>query len=88
MRNRKDNHDLPRGKSSDVKLKIIKLDRKIGHKSFMPIREFFIDRDEPAHLVYLSIHYMEVIGDTSSEGANGIDQLFAAAFLVDGSATL
>ena len=46
----KDEHALPRGKSSGVKPKIIVLDRKIGHKNVMSICEFFVDRDEPAHL--------------------------------------
>ena len=88
LRKRKDDPVLPRGKSSYFKSKMISLESNICHNSVMSIRKFFIDRDEPAHLVYPSIHDMEVIGDTSSEGANGIDQLFAAAFLVDGSATL
>ena len=79
---------LPRGKSRDVKPKRIELDRKIGHKSFMSIREFFIDRDETNHLVDQVIHDMEEIGDTSAEGDNGMYQLFAAAFLVDISAAL
>ena len=52
VRKRKDDPVLPRGKSSDVKPKIIELDRKIGHKSVMSIRELSIDRDEPAHLLY------------------------------------
>ena len=50
-RKRKDDPVLPRGKSSDVKNKTIELYRKIGHNSVMSIRKFFIDRDEPAHLV-------------------------------------
>ena len=88
VRKIKDDPVLPRGKSSDVKPKMIELDRNIGHNSVMSIREFFIDRDEPAHLVDQVIHDMEVIGDTSAEGANGMGQLLVAAFLVDGSATL
>ena len=48
---RKDDPVIPRGKSSDFKLKIIELDRKIGHNSVMSICEFFIDRDEPDQLV-------------------------------------
>ena len=88
MRNRKDEPDIPRGNSSDIKPKIIELDRKIGHKSFMSIFKFFIVRDEPAHLVDQAIHDMEGIGDASSEGANGMDQLFSANFLVYGAVTL
>ena len=80
MRNRKDEPDIPRGNSSDIKPKIIELDRKIGHKSFMSIFKFFIVRDEPAHLVDQAIHDMEGIGDASSEGANGMYQLFSANF--------
>ena len=52
VRKRKDDPVLPRVKSSDVKQKIIELDRKIGHKGVMSIRQLFIDRDEPARLVY------------------------------------
>ena len=88
VRNIKDDPVLPRSKSSYVKPKMIELDRKIVHNSVMYIHEFFIDRDEPAHLVDQVIHDMEVIGDTSAEGANGMGQLLVAAFLVDGSATL
>ena len=88
VRKRKDDPFLPRGKSSDVKPKMIELDRNIGHNSVMSIREFFIDRDEPAHLVDQVIHDMEGIGDTSAEGGNRMGQLFAAAFSVDGSAAL
>ena len=36
-RKRKDDPVLLRGKSSDVKPKMIELDRKIGHKSVMSI---------------------------------------------------
>ena len=67
---------------------MIELDRNIGHNSVMSIREFFIDRDEPARLVDQVIHDMEVIGYTSAEGANGMCQLFAAVFFIDGSAAL
>ena len=88
MRKRKDDPVLPRGESIDVKPKMIELDRKIGHKSVMSIRELFIDRYEPAHLVDQVIHDMEVIGDASAEGSNGMGQLFAVDFLVDGSAEL
>ena len=88
VRKRKDDPVLPRGKSSDVKPKMIELNRKIGHKSVMSIREFFIDRDETAHLVDQVIHYMEGIGHASAEGANGMGQLFAAALSVDGSSAL
>ena len=30
---------------------MIELEKKIGHKSVMSIRELFIDRDDPSHLV-------------------------------------
>ena len=87
---RKINYDpvLQRGKSSDVKPKMIELDRNIGHNSVMSIREFFIDKDDPSHLVEQVIHYMEVIVDTSAEGGNGMDQLLMAYLLVDGSDAL
>ena len=87
-RKRKDDPSLPKGNSSDVKPKMVELDRKIGHKSVMSIHEFFIDRYEPAHIVDQVIHDMEVIGDTSAEGANNMGQLFTAALSVDGSAAL
>ena len=50
---RKKNYDpvLPRGKLIDVKPKLIELNSKIGHNIVMHIREFFIDRDGPAHIV-------------------------------------
>ena len=67
---------------------MIELDRKNGHNSVMSICEFFIDRDEPAHLVDQVIRGMEGIGDASAEGANGMGQLFAAALSVDRSAAL
>ena len=54
----------------------------------MYIHEFFIDADEPTHLVDQLIHDMEVIGDISAEGANWMGQLFTAALSVDGSSTL
>ena len=85
---RKDDPVLPRGKSSDVKPKMIELDRNIGHKIVMSIRELFIGRDEPVHLVYQVIHDMDGIGDGSAEGPNGMGQLFTAALSVDGSAAL
>ena len=47
----------------------------------MYIREFFMDRYEPAHLVDQAIHDMELIGDTSAEEANGMDQLFKEVFV-------
>ena len=58
---------------------MIELDRKIVHKNVMSIRESFIDRDEPAHLVEQVIHDLEIIGDASDEGANGMGQLFVAS---------
>ena len=88
VRRKKYDPDIPRGNSSDVKLKTIELDRKISHKSVMSIHEFFMDRDEPAHLVDRVIHYMEGIGDASDEGANYTDRFFAAALLVDEAAAL
>ena len=88
VKKRKDETVLPRVKSSDVKPKMIELDRKIGHNSVMSICKFFNARDEPDHLVDQVIHDMEVIGDTSDEGANGIGQLFAADFSVDVSSAL
>ena len=54
----------------------------------MSIREFFIDRDAPAHLVDHVIIYMEGIGNTSADGANRMGQLFAASLSVNGSAAL
>ena len=65
MIKRKNDPALPRGKSSDVKTKMIELDRKIGHKSVMSIYEFLIDRDDLAHLVDQAIHYMEGTGEKS-----------------------
>ena len=80
VRKRKDDPVLPRGKSSDVKLKMIELDRNIGHNSVMSIREFFIDRDEPAHLVDQVIHDMEGIGDTSAEGGQSDGSVVRGGF--------
>ena len=54
----------------------------------MSIGELFTDRDEQDHLLDQVIHDMEVFGDTSAEGENGMGQLFAAALLVDVSAAL
>ena len=66
LRRRKDDPDLPRCNSSDVKLKMIELYRNIGHKSFTSIRKFFMDIDDQDHLVYQVIHDMEGIRDASS----------------------
>ena len=88
MSNIKDDPDTQRGKSSDVKPKMIELDRKIGNKSVMSIWKLFIDRYELSHLVDQTIHEMEGIGDASSEEASGMDQFFAAALLVDVAVTL
>ena len=88
MRKIKDEPALPRGESSGVKTKIIELDRKIGHKIFMSIREFFVDRDDLAHLVDHVIHYMEVIRKASAEGDNGVDQFFAEYLSFYGAAAL
>ena len=46
---RKDDHVIPVGKSSDVKPKIVELDRKIGHSGVMSICELLIYRYEPDH---------------------------------------
>ena len=54
----------------------------------MSMYSFFIDRDDPPHLVDQVIHDMKVIGDASAEGANGMVQLFAASLSFDGSAAL
>ena len=67
---------------------MVELDRNIGHKSVMSIQGFFIDRYEPAHLVDQVIHDMELIGESSSEGGNGMGQLFTADLPVDGAAAL
>ena len=88
VRKIKDDPVLTIFKSSDVKPKMIELNRKIGHNSVMSIREFFIDRDEPARLVDQVIHDMEVIGYTSAEGGNGMGQLFASVLLIYGPAVV
>ena len=88
VRKRKDDPVLPRGKSSDVKPKMIELDRKIGHNSVMSTHEFFIDRDDTTHLVDQVISDMEGIVDTSSDGANRMGKLFVADLLVNGSDAL
>ena len=67
---------------------MIELDRKIGNKSVMSICEWFIYRDELAHLVDQVIHDMEGIGYTSAEGDNGMGQLFMKALSVDWAAAL
>ena len=85
VRSRKNVPDLPRGESSDVKPKMIELERKIGHNSVMSICEFFMDIDGPDHLVDQAIHDMKGIGDVSDEGKNGMDKLFGVDFLVDGA---
>ena len=64
---------------------MIELYRNIGNKSVMSIHEFFINIDEPAHLVYQAIHDMEGIGHASAEGDNGMGQLFTVAFSVNGA---
>ena len=79
---------LPRGNSSDVKPNIIEVDTKIGHKYVMAISRFFMDRDDPDHLVDQMIHDMEGIGDSIAEVANIMDNCFVIYFSVDGSATL
>ena len=43
---------------------MIELDRKIGHNSVMSIREFFVDTDEPSHLVDQFIRDMGGIGQS------------------------
>ena len=86
VRKRKYDPVLPRGNSSDVKPKMIELDRNIGHNSVMYIHEFFIDRDDPAHLVDQEIRYMEGIVSAIDEGANEMVQLFVAYLSADGAA--
>ena len=49
---------------------MIEVYREIGHNSVMSIRGLFINIYEPAHLVEQVINCIEVIGDTSAEGAN------------------
>ena len=88
MRRKKDDPALPRGNSSDVKPNIIEVDMKIGHKNVMAISSFFMDRDDPDHLLDQAIHYLERIGDTIAEGANGMDHLFMETLSVDGPAAL
>ena len=88
MRKRKYEPVIPRGKSIDVKLKIIELDRNIGHNSVMSICEFFIDRYDPDHLVDQVIHDMEGIGDTSTKEANRMGQLFVASLSINRSSAL
>ena len=83
VRRIKDDSALPRGKSSDVKAKMIELERMVFHKSAMSICELFMDRDEPAHLVYQRIHDIKVIVNTSAEGYNDTYQLFAESVSVD-----
>ena len=63
---------LPTGKSCEVKPKIIELDRKISHKIFISICEFFIDIDDPDNLVDQAVHNMGGIGGPSAEGENGM----------------
>ena len=64
------------------------LDRNIGHQIVMYIREFSMDRDDPVQLVDQAIHDMELVGDASAEGVNGMDQLFAADMTFYGAAAL
>ena len=79
---------LPRGNSSDVKPNIIDVDMKIGHKPGMAIRRFFMDRDDPEHLVDQMIYDMEGIGDAIIEVANIMDNVFVVDLSVDVSARL
>ena len=67
---------------------MIELEKKIGHKSVMSICEFFIGRDETAHIVDQEIADMEGIGDASVEGFNGMGQLFAADLSANVAAVL
>ena len=67
---------------------MIELDRKIGHKSVMSIWKFFIDRDDPDHLVDQAIHNMKVTIDAIAEGDNGMDQFYTAALSFDGAAPI
>ena len=79
---------MPRGKSSDVKPKIIELDKNIGHKIVMSISGLFIDIYEPAHIVDQEISDTEGTGYTSAEGGDGMGQLLVADISVDGAAAL
>ena len=88
MRKRNNDHALLRDKCSDVKPKMIELDRNIGHKSAMSICQFFIDREEPTDLVDQVIHDTEGIGDASVEWANRMDKLFAEDFSFEGAIAL
>ena len=49
------------------------MDRKIGHKSVMFICQFFINRDEPDHLVDQAINDMEGITDASADWGNDMN---------------
>ena len=88
MGKKNDDPVSPKSMSSDVKVKTIELDRKIGHNSVMSIREFLIDIYDPDHLLDQVIHDMENIGDTVSDGANQIGLLFVVDLLVNGSTAL
>ena len=77
----KDNPDLPIGKSSEVKPKMIELVRKISHKSVMSICEFFMDRNEPAHLADWVIHETEGIGYASYDGGQWNGSVFCSIFV-------
>ena len=80
MRRKKDDPTLPRGNSSDVKPNIIEVEMKIGHKRVMAISRFFMDRDDPDHLVDQMIYDMEGIRDTIAEVANIMDNYFVIYF--------
>ena len=54
----------------------------------MYIRELYIDRYEPVHLVEQTIIDMEVIRGASDEGFNGMYQFLATTVSVNGDITL
>ena len=67
---------------------MVELDKKIGHKIFMSIPKLFMDRDELDHIVDQAISDMDGIGDVSTEGGNGMNQLFTATLLLCVSAVI
>ena len=67
---------------------MIELDRNIDHKSVISICKFFVDIDEPDHLVEQVIHDMEGIGYSSADGDNGMDQFSTAALSLYGDVAL
>ena len=64
------------------------MERNIDHKSVMSIHEFFMNRYEPTNIVDQAIDDMEVIVYASTEGGNGMDQLFTADLLFNGAVAI